>query len=58
VPVAIVCGRSTIEVPAVTVISLTDRVGERAALEEARPSLVAAAEALAARAEDLVGAPR
>ena len=58
VPVAIVCGRSTIEVPGVTVVSLTERLGERAALEEARPSLVAAAEALAARADDLVGAPR
>ena len=58
VPVAIVCGRATIEVPGVPVISLTERVGERAALDEARPSLVAAAEDLAARAEDLVGAPR
>jgi hypothetical protein len=45
-------------VPGVPVVSLTERVGERAALEEARPSLVAAAEDLAARAEDLVGAPR
>ena len=58
VPVAIVCGRAKIEVPGVPVISLTERVGERAALTEARPSLVAAAEDLAARAEDLVGAPR
>jgi glycerate kinase len=58
VPAAIVCGRATIEVPGVPVISLTELVGERAALDEARPSLVAAAEDLAARAEDLVGAPR
>jgi glycerate kinase len=58
VPAAIVCGRATIEVPGVPVVSLTERVGERAALEEARPSLVAAAEDLAARAEDLLGAPR
>ena len=58
VPAAIVCGRATIEVPGVPVVSLTARVGERAALEQARPSLVAAAEDLAARAEDLVGAPR
>ena len=58
VPAAIVCGRATIEVPGVPVISLTERVGERAALAEARPSLVSAAQDLAARAEDLVGAPR
>jgi len=58
VPAAIVCGRATIEVPGVPVISLTERVGERAALAEARPSLVAAAQDLAARADDLVGAPR
>jgi glycerate kinase len=58
VPAAIVCGRATIEVPGVPVISLTERVGERAALAEARPSLVAAAQDLAARADDLVGASR
>ena len=33
VPAAIVCGRATIEVPGVPVISLTERVGERAALD-------------------------
>jgi glycerate kinase len=56
VPAAIVCGRATIEVPGVPVVSLTERVGERTALAEARPSLVSAAEDLAARADELVGA--
>jgi glycerate kinase len=54
VPVAIVCGRASVDVPGATVVSLVDRVGGRAAMEDARASLVGVAEALASRASDLV----
>jgi hypothetical protein len=55
VPVAIVCGRASVEVPGATVVSLVDRVGERAAFGDARSALVSVAEELAHRAGDLVG---
>lgn len=55
VPVAIVCGRASIDVPRATVVSLVDRVGERAALDDARGATIAVAEELAARADDLAG---
>lgn len=58
VPVAIVCGRASIEVPGATVLSLVDRVGERDALGDARSALVVVAEDLASRASDVVGAAR
>jgi glycerate kinase len=58
VPAAVVCGRASVELPGVTVVSLVDRVGERAALEDARGSLVAAAQALAEGAGELTGAGR
>ncbi len=57
-PAAIVCGRATIEVPGVTVVSLVDRVGERAALADARGATITVAEDLAARADDLAAAVR
>ena len=56
VPAAIVCGRATIDVPGVQIVSLVDRVGEGAALGDARNALVTAAEELAARAGGLAGA--
>ena len=56
VPAAIVCGRATIAPPGVAVVSLVDRVGERAALDRARPVLVSAAEDMARAAAELVGA--
>jgi glycerate kinase len=58
VPVAIVCGRAEIEPEGVTVVSLTDRVGTDAALNDASSSLILIAEELAARAPELVGAAR
>jgi glycerate kinase len=58
VPVVIVCGRATIDVPGVRVVSLVERVGERAALDDARGALVAAASELAAAAHDLEGERR
>jgi glycerate 2-kinase len=58
VPAAIVCGRATIEVPGVTVVSLVDGVGERAALADARGATITVAEELAARADDLAAAVR
>lgn len=58
VPAAIVCGRATIEVPGVPIMSLVDRVGERAALDDARSALIAAAEDLATQARELAGAAR
>jgi glycerate kinase len=58
VPAAVVCGRASVELPGVTVLSLVDHVGERAALEDARGSLVAAAQALAEGAGELIGAGR
>ncbi|MEX1264534.1 MAG: glycerate kinase [Actinomycetota bacterium] len=57
VPAAIVCGRATIE-PGVPVVSLVDRVGERAALADARKALIDAAQDMAGRVGELVGAPR
>jgi glycerate kinase len=58
VPVAVVCGRATIEVAGVPVVSLEDRVGRRVALDEARMSLIDAARDMAGDADHLVGAPR
>lgn len=58
VPAAIVCGRATIEVPGVPIMSLVDRVGERVALDDARSALIAAAEDLATQARELAGAAR
>ncbi|MGZ8582277.1 MAG: glycerate kinase family protein [Actinomycetota bacterium] len=58
VPAAIVCGRATIEVPGVPIMSLVDRVGERVALGDARSALIAAAEDLATQARELAGAAR
>lgn len=58
VPAAIVCGRASIDVPGVPVVSLVELVGERAAVDAARSSLVSAAEDLAARAGELVLAAR
>ena len=57
VPLAIVCGRATIDVPGVRVVSLVDRVGERAALDDARTSLIEAADDMASRVGELVGTP-
>ena len=57
VPVAIVCGRATIELE-VPVISLVERVGERASLAETRTALIDAAEDMAGRVGELAGAPR
>ena len=54
VPVAILCGRAQVSLPGATVVSLVDRVGERAAMEDARGSLTTVAEELAARAGVLV----
>jgi len=58
VPAAIVCGRAEIDVPGVSVVSLVDRVGERAAFDDARGSLISAAQELALRAPELVGVAR
>lgn len=58
VPAVVVCGRASIELPGVPVVSLVDRVGERAALEDARGSLVTAAQAMASEASELAGAGR
>ena len=57
VPVAIVCGRATIELE-VPVFSLVERVGERASLADARTALIDAAEDMAGRVGELAGAPR
>lgn len=57
VPVAIVCGRATIELE-VPVISLVERVGERASLADTRTALIDAAEDMAGRVGELAGAPR
>jgi glycerate 2-kinase len=55
VPVAIVCGRASVEVPGATVVSLVEEVGERDALGDARSAVVTVAEDLATRARELVG---
>jgi glycerate 2-kinase len=47
VPAAVICGRATSEVPEVSVLTLVDRVGERAALGDARRSLELVAQDLA-----------
>ncbi len=57
VPVAIICGRATID-PGVPVVSLVERVGAKAALADARTALIGAAEDMAGRAGELAGAPR
>ncbi|MGZ8630530.1 MAG: glycerate kinase [Actinomycetota bacterium] len=58
VPAVIVCGRASIAPRGVPVVSLVERVGEHAALTGARSALVDAAQDLASRAIDLVGAVR
>jgi glycerate 2-kinase len=55
VPVVIVCGRASVEVPGATVVSLVERVGERAAFHDARSAVISVAEELADRAGDLIG---
>jgi glycerate 2-kinase len=57
VPAAVLCGRSSIDVPGVLVLTLVERVGEAAALEDARRSLEQVAQDLAGRAETLVAGP-
>jgi glycerate kinase len=54
VPVAIVCGRARIAIPGVTVLSMEERVGVEAAMEDARGSLELVAQDLAGRAAGLV----
>lgn len=58
VPAAIVCGRASIAPPGVPVVSLVDRVGEEAAMADARSALVDAARHLASRVTELVGVGR
>ena len=53
VPVAILCGRAEVSPSGATVVSLVDRVGEHAAMKDARGSLTIVAEELAIRAGDL-----
>ena len=57
VPAAIVCGRATID-PGVPVVSLVARVGAHAALADARAALIDAAQDMAGRVGELIGAPR
>jgi glycerate kinase len=52
-PVAIACGVSSVQPPGATVRSLVERVGERAALEDARRSLETVAQELAEGWEQL-----
>jgi len=58
VPAVIVCGRASIDVPGVPIVSLVERVGERAALDDARAVLITVAAELASRADDLIGVTR
>jgi glycerate kinase len=58
VPLVVVCGQAEIDLGAVPVISLVDRVGPDAALGDARSALRLLAEELAGRADALVGASR
>ena len=53
VPAAVLCGRATVEVPGVPVLTLVGRVGEAAALADPRRSLELVAQDLAARADEL-----
>jgi glycerate kinase len=57
VPAAVVCGRAEVAPPGVPVFSLVERVGEEAALEDARRSLELVAGELAARVGSLLGEP-
>jgi glycerate 2-kinase len=57
VPVAIVCGRATID-PGVPVVSLVERVGAQAAIADAGAALTDAAEAMARRVGELAGVSR
>jgi len=57
-PAVIVCGRASIDVPGVPIVSLVERVGERAALDDARAVLITVAAELASRADDLIGVTR
>jgi glycerate kinase len=54
VPVAILCGRASIELPGISVFSVVDRAGERAAMEDARGSLIALAAEASERVKDIV----
>lgn len=58
VPAVIVCGRASIAPRGVPVVSLVERVGERAALTDARLALGDVARDLASRAGDLMGSFR
>jgi glycerate kinase len=58
VPAVIVCGRASIDVPGVPIVSLVERVGERAALDDARAALITVSAELASRAEELIGVAR
>jgi glycerate 2-kinase len=57
VPAAVLCGRSVVQPDGVTVVSLVDRVGEEAAVNDARRSLELVSQELAARVGDLVEEP-
>ena len=57
VPAAVVCGRAEVAPPGVPVFSLVERVGEEAALDDARRSLELVAGELAARVGSLLGEP-
>ena len=57
VPAAVVCGRAEVAPPGVPVFSLVERVGEEAALDDARRSLELVAGELAARVGLLLGKP-
>lgn len=58
VPVAILCGRACVRPPGITVVSMTDRVGSEAALQDARRSLELLAVELAGRADELTAGVR
>jgi len=58
VPAVIVCGRASIDLPGVPIVSLVERVGERAALDDARGALITVSAEIASRADDLIGVTR
>ena len=57
-PVVVVCGRTEIDLAPVPVVSLVDRVGVRAAVDDAAAALTLVAEELATRADELVAVSR
>ncbi len=58
VPVVVVCGRAEIDLGPVPVVSLIDRVGAHAAIEDSRAALTQVAAELAASANELAGVSR